>query len=186
MEKMTLKTKTIIPKKIYLFSIIVAFFFTNNLFCQNSKKNKLENVVEKFNLNYIASDYLDSTEKNVVVVLAVTPIKEEDFPPVLSMKLTYNINDETSEKVIDIQNQKEKKIQIVIYGNQVAEKSPKIYQLIKDRVDLDSGERVMLLAFYLQNISDEPIKHLTLWYGMWEKRNQNKRNEKKFEFDIRE
>jgi hypothetical protein len=40
------------------------------------------------------------------------------------------------------------------------------------------------LAFRLKNISEDPIEHLAITYGLWEKRNKNKRKEKLFEFKI--
>ena len=161
-----------------LITIIFVLFFIGKSFCQD---------IDKFNLNYIASDYIDTlNKKSVIVVLAATPIKEKDFPPVLSMKFTYKVNDETSVTVIDIMKQEQKKITLVVYGNEVKEKNQKIFELIKDRIDLNSGKRLMFLAFKIENISDVPIEYLTLWYGLWEKRNQNKRIEKMFEFNIRD
>ncbi len=163
-------------KKNFLMTIISILFLNSKSFCQD---------IEKFNLNYIASDYIDTIDKkSVFVVLAAIPINEKDFPPVLSMKFTYKINDETSETILDIMNQKEKKVSVVVYGNEVNEKAPKVYELIKDRIDLNPKKKVMLLGFRLENISDDPIEHLTIKYGLWEKKNQNKRDEKTFEFNI--
>jgi len=142
---------------------------------------------DKFNLTYVASDYIDTIDKkSVIVVLGVTPINKKDFPPILSMKFTYKVNNEYNETVLDIERQKEgeKWLTLVIYGNEVNEKAPKVYELIKDRIDLNPSRRIWLLGFYLQNISDDPIEHLSIKYGLWEKRNTNKRTEKIFEFNI--
>jgi len=165
-------------KRFFLITIISVFLFHNKSFCQD---------IDKFNLNYIASDYTDTIDKkSVIVILAVTPINKKDFPPVLSMKFTYKINSESIETVVDILNQKEHKLTLVIYGNEVNEKCPKVYELIKDKIDLNSKRRVMLLEFKLDNISEEPIEHLTIKYGLWEKRNIDKRKEKIFEFNIKD
>ena len=142
---------------------------------------------DKFNLTYVASDYIDTiNKKSVIVVLGVTPINKKDFPPILSMKFSYKVNDETTETALDILNQEEKKVAVVVYGNEINEKAPKVYELIKDRFDLNPSRRIWLLGFYIQNISDDPIERLSIKYGLWEKRNQNKRDEKIFEFNIRE
>ena len=164
-------------KRIYLIIIFVHILVIKS-FCQD---------IEKFNLDYIASDYIDTiSKKSVIVVLAATPIKEKDFPPILSMKLTYKVNDENHETVIDIMKQEKKRITLVIYGNEVKTKSQEIFELVKDKVNLDTDKRVILLAFKLEDISDTPIEYLTLWYGLWEKKNSNKRTEKMFKFNIKD
>ena len=141
----------------------------------------------KFNFEYIASDYVDSTsQKSVIAVFAVTPIKRKDFPPVLSMKLTYRVNDQETETVVNVLKQTEKKISLVIYGSSVKEKNSKLYELIKNKIDLTNESEIMLLVFKLDNISSDSIRNLELKYGLWEKRNQDIRIEKKFNFKIRE
>jgi len=163
-------------KRFLLIFIILVFLFNNKSFCQD---------IDKFNLDYIASDYIDTVDKkSVIVVLAATPINKKDFPPVLSLKFTYKVNDEPTMVIPDIMNQKEKKLSLIICGNEVSERYPPVYRLVKDKIDLNTNRRVMLLAFRLENISENPIEHITITYGLWEKRNQNKRKEKVFEFNI--
>jgi hypothetical protein len=140
-----------------------------------------------FNLEYIASDYTDTlTKKSVVVILAVTPKKEKDFRPVLSMKFSYGVNTKEIQTTLDIQNQKERKVSISIYGNTLKEKDPKIYQLVEKIMPLNDKTEVMFLAFFMKNISETPIDEMTIKYGLWEKRNQNKRTEKLFNFKVKQ
>ena len=59
-------------------------------------------------------------------------------------------------------------------------------EVIKNKIDLTHESEIMLLVFKLDNISSESIKNLELKYGLWEKRNQNIRLEKSFNFKIGE
>ncbi len=141
----------------------------------------------KHNLEYIASDYLDTiTKRSVIVVLAATPKKMQNFPPILSMRLTYGINNQDIKTAVDIQKQEVRKVSLVVYGKTIQEKNPKLFDLIKDKIDLTISEDIMLLAFQLDDISPEAINNLEIKYGLWEKHNQNIRHEKIFKFNIRE
>ena len=164
----------------FLFLIITVNLVVKNSFGQDK-------FPEKFNLYYLASDYTDdSNKKSVIVILAVTPIKSKDFPPVLSMKFTYKINNDGSWTTIDLQKQIDKKVSLLILGSSVKEKSPEIYELIKNKIDLISVPDIMLLAFKLDSVSEDDINNLAIKYGLWEKRNQNIRVEKTFNFNIQE
>ena len=61
-----------------------------------------------------------------------------------------------------------------------------VSELIKNKIDLTNESEIMLLVFKLDNISSDSIRNLELKYGLWEKRNQDIRIEKKFNFKIRE
>jgi hypothetical protein len=161
----------------YLLVALTFFLFDNSLFGQDIP----------FNLEYIGSDYTDTlTKKSIVVVLAVTPKKEKDFRPILSMKFSYGVNTKEIQTTMDMQKQKENKVSIVIYGNNVKEKDAKIYTLIEGKMPLNDKTEVMFLAFYMKNISETPIDEMTIKYGLWEKRNQNKRTEKLFNFKVKQ
>jgi hypothetical protein len=161
----------------YLLIVLTFFLFDNSIFGQDIP----------FNLEYIASDYTDTlTKKSIVVILAVTPKKEKDFRPILSMKFSYGVNTKEIQTTLDIQNQKERKVSIAIYGNTLKEKDPKIYQLLEKKMPLTEKTEVMFLAFYMKNISETPIDEMTIKYGLWEKRNQNKRTEKLFNFKVKQ
>ncbi len=137
-----------------------------------------------YNLNLIGAVTTDSTDQNdVLAVFAVTPINEEDFRPVLSMKITYKVDGE-EEKVVDLQRQTEKKVRVIIYGKNVQEKDPMIYQLVKDKVDLAGKKDLFLLAFSFNDISKNKVNKMNIRYGLWEKRNNSIRFEQDFNVDV--
>jgi len=118
----------------------------------------------------------------VLLLFYVTTKKASDFPPSLSMRMTYRLGDDKKEKIIDIN--KVNNVKVVIYGHDIDVKNPAVYELIKDKVDIKQKKEFLLLAFYIDGISDKPIDKMSLIYGLWEKKNANARVETKYEFTV--
>ncbi len=134
-------------------------------------------------IKLLKAKIIDSTDKKDVIVLFHVSAKDpKDFPPVVSMRLTYSINDEQEKTRNEIRN--DKNIQIIIYGNDIEQKNKRIYDLIKNQIDTNSKGGFWILAFVLRDVSSEKVKKMTFTYGLWEKRNQDKRVEIKYAFDV--
>ncbi len=140
-----------------------------------------------YNLTLVKAIHADTIIKNdVVAIFAVTPIKLEDFPPVLSMGISYKINDEISETYVNIQKQDTMKVRLVIYGETIAEKNPELFTLIKDEIEISNYKDIQFLAFYFDNIAESEIVQMTIIYGLWEKQNMDKRIEQTFNITFSE
>src|SRR6185437_2177112 len=136
-----------------------------------------------YDLELIKAKGIDTTtKKGVLVLFYVTTKKASDFPPSLSMRMTYRLGDDKKEKIIDIN--KSNNVKVLIYSNDVNVKSPAVYELIKDKVDIKQKKEFLILAFYIDGISDKPIDKMSLIYGLWEKKNANARVETKYEFTV--
>jgi hypothetical protein len=134
-------------------------------------------------LRFLKAKITDTTDKKDVIVLFHVSAKDEkDYPPVLSMRLTYSVNDETEKTRSEIR--KDKNIHIVIFGKNIKEQNKAIYNLIKDKIDTSGKQDFMILGFYLNDISSDKVKKMTFTYGLWEKQNQDIRVEKKYEFEV--
>jgi hypothetical protein len=116
--------------------------------------------------------------KDVVAFFSVTAAKQKDFPPVLSMGITYKVNDEVPRR-LDIMHA-QGKVKLIIYGPTIAEKNP--HALIKDQLAKLTNNEFQVLAFYFRDLTPQPLEEMTLTYGLWEKRNQERRIEQDFSY----
>jgi hypothetical protein len=135
-----------------------------------------------YELNFLRAKIIDTTDlKDILILFQVTTKKKKDFPPILSMKLTYSL-DNNAEKTVDIL--KTNNIQISVFGNDVNEKDKFVYELIKNKIDIDDKNDFLILAFLLKSVTNESVDKMSFTYGLWEKNNQKVRVEKKYEFEI--
>jgi len=137
-----------------------------------------------YDLKLLKAQVVDTVDgKDVVAFFSVTAAQKKDFPPVLSMGITCKVNDETPQR-IDIMRAGGR-VALVVYGPSIAERNPEAYELIKDQLDKLSTKDYQILAFYFRNITQQPLQELTLIYGLWEKRNQQRRIEQEFQYSFK-
>lgn len=165
-------------KKVILILLVTFLFYNNEANAQSSEK-------PKYNLSFIRAVCNDTVDKNdVLAIFAVTPIKEEDFPPVLSMRITYKVGKNGVENTVDILKSEGRKVRLVIFGQNVQEKDERIYRLIKDKIDLSKEKDMRILVFLFEDISEMKVDKMSIKYGLWEKKDQNVRIEETFDFEI--
>ena len=86
-----------------------------------------------------AVQFTSENQHHILTILKVTPTVK-DFKMIMSMRVTYEIGQ--GSKVIDVQKQKEDKISIAIYGTDMAQKNSKLFELVQDRLNLNTQEDV--------------------------------------------
>ena len=142
-------------------------------------------VSPTYELNFVKAKFTSQRgNKDIVAIFQVLTKDEKDFPPILSMGLTYSIGENGPEKRIDILKS-EGQARITIHGSNIKEKDPSLYDFIKDNL-IETVDRYLILAIYLDNVSKKDFKKMTITYGLWEKNNPSVREEKKFEFSVEE
>ncbi|MDA3842944.1 MAG: hypothetical protein PF588_01075 [Candidatus Kapabacteria bacterium] len=154
--------------------------------CSSTTKLSDTNSGKKpnYNMKFLRAMNLENeNSKAVLVLFHVSPKKKEDFPPVVSMKLGYKISDSGIEKSINISKSKGI-VELQLFDKSIREKSPAIYNVIKDKIDINIESKFWILAFYYFNSGDEAVDKMTMTYGLWEKNNHDIRIEEKFEFNV--
>jgi hypothetical protein len=158
--------------KLNVLAFVVALFLTpflsfaqNKITCNSEVLRAVHVTIEK--------------ENYVLVFLHVKPIKEEYFPPVLSMRLGYKY-DNNDEKNIDIMAQK--KVSFIIFGNDMDVKAPSYFKIVKDKVKIKESEWV--LCFRFKDVPKKGVKKMSMTYGLWDKKTQNERYEQNFVFEV--
>jgi hypothetical protein len=133
-------------------------------------------------MEFIRAVQFNSDEHNhILTIFKVTPTIKK-FKLILSMKVTYEIAQK--EISVDVQKQAEDNIRIVIYGKDVKEKNQMVYDLIRDKIQLDNNEDLYLVTFDFYDITREKIDNMSITYGLWESNNMNIRNEKRYDFNV--
>jgi hypothetical protein len=128
-----------------------------------------------------AVQHASGNQNDILVFLKVTPTVK-DFKLIMSMKITYEMGQGT--KIIDIQKQKEDNVRSAVYGKDLKEKNPKMYDLVKDKVNLNTSEELYFIVFNFYSLTKAEIDSMTLKYGLWESDNPDVRNEKTFNFKV--
>lgn|GEM_PF-1456041 len=118
----------------------------------------------------------------VQVAFLITPIKPEDFPPVISTKVVYT-TDGGVEKKSDILHPQDN-INLTTYGKNIKEKSVILCEQLKDLIDFGSKEDMMLLVFTFFNKEMKGVQNMTMTYGCWEKQDNDQRVETKYSFKV--
>ncbi len=95
------------------------------------------------------------------------------------MKVGYRINESSHYEFVDLQKQEKTKIQLIVYGETIAEKNKKLFDLIQDDIDIVQYEDIIFVALVFRQVSDAEITSMDLKYGLWEKR-KDERVEKEF------
>ncbi len=166
-----------------IFAVLIFGFFSCSPKLSTVGKEAIEES-ESYHVEFVnAARVNGNPDNNLSVVFLVTPKNENSFPPLLSMGLRYIVDGE--ETYVNLRQQEgEGWIKLVIYGDDVEDKSPKIYSMIKDEIQIDEYEDMLLLVFEFKDKIEMEEKEMSIIYGLWEKDNQNKRIEKRYDFLI--
>lgn len=133
-----------------------------------------------YKMEFVRSAMVRAGDQSMLVaVLKVTPTVP-DFKLVLSMRLGYDIGD--GERSLDVQQSPD--IRFTVYGADVESKSKKVYEFVKDKVDLNSDKDIYLLRIDFHNLTAERVKDMWLKYGLWEGENDEIRHEQEFRFAV--
>lgn len=142
-----------------------------------------KNITEQsYDLDFLKAKYIESGNSNeILLIFKYQPKKEKEFKPIVSMKMTYSIGDSGMERteILDKSNHS-----IVAYGNDINQKNAEIYNLIKEKIDLNQKQEFGIFVFHLRNLTQEYVENMTFTYGLWEPENENIRIEKKYEIPI--
>lgn len=164
----------------------IILFLTVAFFSCSPQISNLETPKESpsYDMEFVrAARVTGSSKNNLSVVFLVTPKNEDTFPPIVSMKLRYIIDGK--EEYINIGKQEgEGRVQIGLYGKDVKDENPKIHAMIKDKIQLDDYEDMILLAFEFTDKIEMDVKEMGIIYGFWEMKNQDLRIEKRYDFQI--
>jgi hypothetical protein len=135
-----------------------------------------------YNLELIGIYSRDTTDKDDVTALfAVTPIDTVHFRPSISMKIGYSINDGVFKE--DSRISPEYNCNMIIYGNNISERNPFLYDRIKYKFGLIAYKDVMFLAVNFWDLGTE-VNKMKIKYGLWEKNNNRLRIEQEFSAEV--
>ena len=133
-----------------------------------------------YNLEFVRAAMVRAGEQSMLVaVLKVTPTVP-DFKLVLSMRLSYDIGD--GERSLDVQQSPD--IRFTVYGADVEGKSKKVYEFVKDKVDLNREKDIFLLRIDFRELTTDGVKDMWLKYGLWKGENNEIRHEQEFRFAV--
>jgi hypothetical protein len=139
-------------------------------------------IEQSYNLDFLKAKYTASENSNeIVLIFKYEPKPKKIYKPIISMKITYSIGASETETT-EILN--ESKHSVVIYGNDINQKNPTLYSLIKEKIDLNQKQDFGIFVFHLRDISKEYVDKMKFTYGLWEPKKERIRIEKQYEISI--
>jgi len=162
-------------KNLHLALMLIIFICsTKPAFSQNPKG-------ATYDLEFIQAEFTKE-RKQTEIILYFKYAKEKDDMTLMSSKITYNIGNKKKDvsEILDKSNHT-----IVVYGtNDIEQKNPDIYELLKEKIDFDTEKELFIFAFKLRNITKKYIDKMTFKYGLWEPSNPEIRFETEYDINI--
>lgn len=133
-----------------------------------------------YKMDFVRAGWLHSADHDkVMAIFQVTP-QTPEFRMVLSMRVAYDIG--KGEVLVDME--KDRQARITVYGNDLEKKNKKLYEFVKDKVELNGPTPVYLLRIDILNPSTEKVEHMKVKYGLWEGAKAEIRNEQQYDFAV--
>jgi hypothetical protein len=136
---------------------------------------------DKTTIRYLNSTFQDTTDnKDVLVVFLVTVPDTSDFPPRVNLPPECTVFENGFEKKVLLSPQN---LSVTFDGDQVAEKHPEVYRLVKDSISFDKFKTSMLVSYQFRDIP-YTFSKMSVTPSFKEKRNKESRVSKRFVFLI--
>jgi hypothetical protein len=159
--------------KVRLISAIVGFGFIQATTFGQEGKN--------INIRFLKAKFTDTTQyKDVIAVFLVSTADTASFPPVVNVPPKCTVFENGREKVVLLNPHN---LAVSLDGEQVPQKNPDVYSLIKEVVDLNSMKGAMIITYTLKDLNYE-FKRMSLTPAFREKKNNEIRVDKRCEFDV--
>jgi hypothetical protein len=135
-----------------------------------------------FTVSLLKAKFIDTTaSKDVILVFQVLIADTANYPPQINFppKCTIEVNGMRQDIPIATQD-----LSLTLDDDRIVLKNVRVYDLIKDKVNLQDRNKMMFMTFTLNNLSYEQFKKMWFTFSLSEKRNKSIRWEKTFEFTI--
>jgi hypothetical protein len=141
-------------------------------------------VKQTIDIRFLTAKFSDtSTTKNLDVVFLITTSDTIDFPPIVNLPPKCTVFENGREKVLLLAPQN---LGISFSGRDVASKDKKVYNLIKDIIDLKSlvDKKTILICYSIKDLNFV-FKKMSLTPSFKEKLHKEIIVDKRVEFDVK-
>lgn len=135
-----------------------------------------------FDISFVRAKFTDTTDKKdlVAIFLLSTP-DTANFPPIINMPPKFSILFPDREEKIFLSPEI---LSLSIDDDRVVLKNIITYELVKDRINLNAKNPIMILTYTIRDISKEDFDKIALSISFSEKYNNLLRYEKRFEIKV--
>lgn len=158
----------------------ILLFLLSILFCQYRALAQDDSGIGIRFLNAAISPD-SSSGKDVVAVFLVSVKDSADFPPVVNLPPKCTVFERGREKVFLLRPDN---LAVSFDDGQIEQKNPRIYALIKDKLDLKQLSKAMIVSYDILDIYYD-LNRMSLSPSFKNKHNQAIKTEKRFEFDVK-
>ena len=137
--------------------------------------------VQNIEIRFLNAKFTDTTSgKDLVAVFLVSTRDSAGFPPTVNLPPKCTVFENGREKVVLLTPQM---LSVTFNGEDVDQKYPEIYQMIKGMVDLNAMKTSMIVTYAIKDIFYD-FRKMALTPAFTEKKNKSARIEKRSEFIV--
>lgn len=135
-----------------------------------------------YQLRFIKAKAVEAlNEREVVVLFEVCCTNSKAALPVICPVVKYRIGAEL-ERTVNLTTDED--VRAVVYGKNIEEKAPLIYDYVKDKVNIKSADFREVLAFYVRVQPDDDFDKMSFACALSNNGNQKSGRERRFEFPV--
>jgi len=133
-------------------------------------------------MEFVRSVWTGPPDNDILCVFKATPIGILDWPPTLSGKITFSI-DNRKDSTMSI-TVPENNITVVLDDKNIRARDRQIYEYIKYKAGDISGDDLLLISFFFHHRGKKKPHRMSITYGLCDKYNQSACDEKKYDFVV--
>ncbi len=158
---------------------VIVLLVLNLLFLQNAVFSQYQ---PSFTVRFLKARFTDTTsKKEVMLIFHVSVADTANYPPQINYPPKCSIYVNGQPQIVPIGPGS---VKLALYDDRIMIKNVQVYDLIKNKINLQDKNKMIIMVFSVPISNPEPFKKLAFTFSLSEKRNAKLRWEKQFDCDV--
>jgi hypothetical protein len=151
-------------------------------FCVFNLQGVYAQYQNTFTVSLLKAKFIDTTaSKDVMLIFQVLIADTANYPPRISYppKASIVVNGVQQNLPMGPED-----VSLTLDDDRIIIKNVRVYDMIKDKINLQDKNKMMIMTFRLNNVSYDNFNKMWFTFSLSEKRNKSLRLEKTFELNL--
>ncbi len=151
-------------------------------FCVFNLQTVYAQYQNTFTVSLLKAKFIDTTaSKDVMLIFQVLITDTANYPPRINYPPKCSILINEVQQTVPMTPES---VSLALDDDRIIIKNVRVYDLIKDKVNLQDKNKMIFMTFTLNNLSYEHFNKMWFTFSLSEKRNKSLRWEKTFELNL--